>query len=205
MIDTLVRLLPKAENGEWKGDGGKWKGENGEGILESGKYVLVTLHRPSNVDEPGTLREILLALNDIAQEVPVIFPVHPRTRRRMEDGEGGKVEGSNLIILEPLGCLDFLALMKDAALVLTDSGGIQEETTYLGVPCLTARPNTERPVTITRGTNQLVASNCPAIVQAARNVLNYQPEHSNLDRPEFWDGRAAERIVEVLRLQEGAR
>ena len=88
-------------------------------------------------------------------------------------------------LLEPLGYLDFLALMKDAALVLTDSGGIQEETTYLGVPCLTARPNTERPVTITRGTNQLVASSRPAIVQAARNVLNHQPEHSNLDRPDL--------------------
>jgi len=123
------------------------------------------------VDEPETLREILLALNDIAHEVPVIFPVHPRTRRRMEDG-GGKVEGGNLIILEPLGYLDFLALMKNAALVLTDSGGIQEETTYLGVACLTARPNTERPVTVSHGTNRLVASERTALVNVAQEVLN---------------------------------
>jgi len=115
----------------------------------------------------------------------------------MEDG-GGKVEGGNLIILEPLGYLDFLALMKNAALVLTDSGGIQEETTYLGVPCLTARPNTERPVTITHGTNQPVASSRTAIVQAARNVLNCQPGHGNLDRPELWDGHTAKRIISVF-------
>ncbi len=105
-------------------------------------------------------------------------------------------------MIEPLGYLDFLALMKNAALVLTDSGGIQEETTYLGVPCLTARANTERPVTITRGTNQLVASSRSAIVQAARNVQNYQHRHGTLDRPEFWDGRA---VIEVLRSWEGAR
>ena len=162
--------------------------------------MLVTLHRPSNVDEPETLREILLALNDIAQEVPVIFPVHPRTRRRMEDGEGGKVEGSNLIILEPLGCLDFLALMKDAALVLTDSGGIQEETTYLGVPCLTARPNTERPITVTTGTNRLVESNRKALVAAARVALNGKWKNGAV--PELWDGQAARRIVKVLELWE---
>ena len=162
--------------------------------------MLVTLHRPSNVDEPETLREILLALNDIAQEVPVIFPVHPRTRRRMEDGEGGKVEGGNLIILEPLGYLDFLALMKDAALVLTDSGGIQEETTYLGVPCLTARPNTERPITVTTGTNRLVESNRKALVAAARVALNGKWKNGAV--PELWDGQAARRIVKVLELWE---
>ena len=185
--------------------------------MESGKYVLVTLHRPSNpvlgipsvlgpedpgqdkcVDEPETLREILLALNDIAQEVPVIFPVHPRTRQRI-DGLGFSHWLLGFRLLDPLGYLDFLALMKNWALVLTDSGGIQEETTYLGVPCLTARANTERPVTITRGTNQLVASTRLAIVQAARNVLNHQPRHGTLDRPELWDGHAAERIVAVLR------
>ena len=209
MIDTLVRLLPKVEERPILAElglveNGEGKGENGEKIWEIRKYVLVTLHRPSNVDEPGTLREILLALNDIAHEVPVVFPVHPRTRRRMEDG-GGKVEGGNLIILKPLGYLDFLALMRHAALVITDSGGIQEETTYLGVPCLTARANTERPVTITHGTNQLVASSRSAIVQAAQNALNYQPRHGTLDRPELWDGHAAERIVGVFRrLVEGA-
>ena len=138
-----------------------------------------------------------MALDHIAHEVSVIFPGHPRTRRR--------VEGGNLIILEPLGYLDFLAPMKNAALALTDSGGIEEETAYLGVPCVMARANTERPVTITRGTNQLVASSRVAIVQAARNALDYQPGHGTLDRPDLWDGRAVERIIEILRLQEGAR
>ena len=144
--------------------------------------MLVTLHRPSNVDEPETLREILLALSDIAQEVPVIFPVHPRTRRRMEDG-GEMVERGRGRMER--GC----------------RGGIQEETTYLGVPCLTARANTERPITVTTGTNRLVESNREALVAAARVALNGKWKNGAV--PELWDGQAARRIVKVLELWVG--
>lgn len=186
MIDTLVHLLPKAET--------RWEGLRRRFRLD--RYVLVTLHRPSNVDEEGPLKEILTALGEIGKEVTVLFPVHPRTRRRIEDfrlvppGEGVR-------LLEPLGYLDFLALQANASLVLTDSGGIQEETTYLQVPCLTARPNTERPVTITSGTNQLVESRYSALVSAMRERL--ERGASNQPLPPLWDGRAAERIVRRMK------
>ena len=196
MIDTLVRLLPKAEE-RWTVIRSVLNIELGARSAE--RYVLVTLHRPPNVDNPETLQEIMLALNDIAQEVPVIFPAHPRTRERLEEERWG-IDSSNLHILEPLGYLDFLALMQRAALVITDSGGIQEETTFLAVPCLTVRPNTERPVTITHGTNRLVPSNRLALVEAARETLNRaRPSLSVVHRPELWDGHTAERIVGVFR------
>jgi UDP-N-acetylglucosamine 2-epimerase (non-hydrolysing) len=194
MIDTLMRLLPKAEQ-RWdivhSGLNLKWETWN------PGRYVLATLHRPSNVDEPDTLREIMQALGDLAQEVAVIFPVHPRTQQRMA---GFKLQMTNvsLHLIEPLGYLDFLALMHHAALVITDSGGVQEETTFLGVPCLTLRPNTERPVTVTCGTNRLVASHRTEIVQIARSVLESQFIHNNIDHPDLWDGHAAERMVAAL-------
>lgn len=140
MIDTLVRLLPKAE--------ARWPGLQARFGLE--RYVLVTLHRPSNVDDPTTLSEIMAALSDISRQITVIFPMHPRTRQRVASLDIAlPVDG--LMLIEPLGYLDFLVLEAHASLVLTDSGGVQEETTYLGVPCLTARPNTERPVTIKSG------------------------------------------------------
>jgi UDP-N-acetylglucosamine 2-epimerase (non-hydrolysing) len=192
MIDTLVRLLPRAERSPIRTELG----------LQARGYVLVTLHRPSNVDDPATLRAILLALSDVARACPVVFPVHPRTRKRMmESGlEAPPSASGGLRLLEPLGYPDFLALMRQAALVLTDSGGIQEETTYLGIPCLTARPNTERPVTVEVGTNRLVQSERGALVAAVRDALGGpRPTHRV---PELWDGRAARRIVEVLhRLQ----
>lgn len=189
MIDTLVQLLPKAE--------ARWPQLRARFQLD--RYVLVTLHRPSNVDDPGTLTEIVAALQEISQQVPVIFPVHPRTREQlaqlgMSDPKS-KIE--NLKFLGPLGYLDFLALQAHAALVLTDSGGVQEETTYLGVPCLTARPNTERPVTVTEGTNQLVSGQRDMLVQAvarSQNKLGVIPE--------LWDGKAAQRIVQTLQLQK---
>ncbi|RIK40777.1 MAG: UDP-N-acetylglucosamine 2-epimerase (non-hydrolyzing) [Chloroflexi bacterium] len=191
MIDTLVRLLPKAE--------ARWPALRDLHGLE--RYVLVTLHRPSNVDDPATLRALIQALDTIAQECAVLFPVHPRTRKRLSD-LGLAAQAARLQLVEPLGYLDFLALQRNAALVLTDSGGIQEETTYLGIPCLTARPNTERPVTITHGTNRLVASTEEALVGAARAALQ-QPRSgaTAATRPELWDGHAAERIVEVLQQQ----
>lgn len=188
MIDTLVRLLPKAQT--------RWPLIRGQlGLRE---FVLVTLHRPSNVDDPHTLNEIVHALLEIGRTTPVVFPVHPRTRQRIA-ALGIKITDANLLLTEPLGYLDFLALEANAALVLTDSGGVQEETTYLGVPCLTARPNTERPITLTVGTNQLVNSHRRAIVAAAQAAIGHGRTRSSVHRPDLWDGCAAQRIVKVLR------
>ena len=189
MIDTLARLLPKAQE--------RWPALRQNYALD--RYLLVTLHRPSNVDDPATLRTLVMALDTIAQECAVLFPVHPRTRKRLAD-QGLTDAAARLQVIEPLGYLDFLALQAHAALVLTDSGGVQEETTYLGVPCLTARPNTERPITISHGTNRLVASTEEALVAAAHNALSQnRPAAAARPRPERWDGRAAERIADVFR------
>ena len=187
MIDTLVRLLPRAET--------LWPMLQERFALTS--YVLVTLHRPSNVDTPETLAEILTALDEIGQMVRVLFPVHPRTRRRIAES-GLRFNPHHVQLAEPLGYMEFLTLQAHASLVLTDSGGIQEETTYLGVPCLTARANTERPVTITDGTNQLVASTRQALVTAAARVLDNPSLAARAHRPALWDGRAAERIAAIL-------
>ena len=144
----------------------------------------------------GEISQKGFALAQLSSEIPVIFPVHPRTRQRIESA-GLAASAPHLHLFEPLGYLDFLALQAHAALVLTDSGGIQEETTYLGIPCLTARPNTERPVTITAGTNRLVASTAPAILEAARQALTGDAPHP-AQPPELWDGHAAERIAQIF-------
>jgi UDP-N-acetylglucosamine 2-epimerase (non-hydrolysing) len=185
MIDTLVRMLPKSKESQ---------------VLDTlslaaGMYILVTLHRPSNVDHPEVLLEIIEALEETSQMMPVVFPVHPRTRQNLE--RIGKVNLKGQVrLIEPLGYVDFLSLTASARVVLTDSGGVQEETTYLGVPCLTARPNTERPVTILEGTNRLVESSRNGILNALQESLRQiQIEKKPL---EFWDGQAACRIAEVL-------
>jgi UDP-N-acetylglucosamine 2-epimerase (non-hydrolysing) len=147
------------------------------------------------VDDRRSLEEVLAALEEISTDVPVLFPVHPRTRERIEEF-GLAPASSRLHLLEPFGYLDFLALQAHAALVLTDSGGIQEETTYLGVPCLTARPNTERPVTVTMGTNQLVESDRQALVAAVHERLSAKEPTRQV--PPLWDGQTAKRIVEVF-------
>jgi UDP-N-acetylglucosamine 2-epimerase (non-hydrolysing) len=185
MIDTLVRLLPKALRRPTLRDLD----------LEPKGYVLVTLHRPSNVDDPGTLKEILAALARVAECWPVVFPVHPRTRQRMTSLDVTSF-GARVRLIEPLGYLDFLALMNSARLVLTDSGGVQEETTYLGVPCLTARPNTERPITTEVGTNHLVVATCEQIVNSAWEALHGKAVPGS--KPELWDGLAATRIVSTM-------
>jgi UDP-N-acetylglucosamine 2-epimerase (non-hydrolysing) len=185
MIDTLLHLLPQAEQ--------RWPRLQAQ--YQADEYLLVTLHRPANVDEPEPLAEIMAALEAASRWLPVLFPVHPRTRKALiEYGLGVKSEALHLI--EPLGYLDFLALQSHARLVLTDSGGIQEETTFLGVPCLTARPNTERPVTIEKGTNRLVASERRALVAAIEARL-LEPQ-AMPEPPELWDGEAAGRIAAVL-------
>lgn len=186
MIDTLVRLLPKA-SARWPALRKKWN------LPDS--YLLATLHRPSNVDQMETLCELLGALNDLAESIHVVLPLHPRTRQQLSQLAQFHPH-PRLLLTDPQGYLDFLALQQHAALVVTDSGGVQEETSYLGVPCITTRPNTERPITITHGTNELVTSQRETIVAAARRRL----QHPSAGRPEIplWDGAAAPRIASLL-------
>jgi UDP-N-acetylglucosamine 2-epimerase (non-hydrolysing) len=182
MIDTLVAL-----EGRFRAAGAAAR----LGV-EPGAYALVTLHRPALVDGP-LLPETLAQLAALARKMPVVFPVHPRTRKMMESLDA---EHPGLLLSEPLGYLDFLSLLADAGAVLTDSGGIQEETTYLGIPCFTLRANTERPITISTGTNTLLGLDPAAIAGipaalAARGGTSSEP-------PPFWDGHAAERIADVV-------
>lgn len=195
MIDTLLKHKVLAEGLPLIG---KWG-------LEPRKFAVLTLHRPSNVDNPETLKGILEALAEIAQEIPIIFPIHPRTRKRVEQFGlshfftiGQEVKG--FWPTDPIGYLEFLHINLNAKMVLTDSGGLQEETTVLGVPCITMRHNTERPITCTEGTNMLIGSDPQRIREAAKAVLSGEVKGSRV--PEKWDGRAAERIVEVLLQQK---
>jgi UDP-N-acetylglucosamine 2-epimerase (non-hydrolysing) len=156
------------------------------------------MHRPHAVDRPHVMRALLKACEEIQNEHPMVFPMHPRTRKQLEDAGLNQqiARMEHLQIIEPLGYLDFLKLMSDSMLVLTDSGGIQEETTILGVPCLTLRDNTERPITLTAGTNQLVGTDPDRLLAAYRALRN---QHSSSPpRPDKWDGRAAERIARII-------
>jgi UDP-N-acetylglucosamine 2-epimerase (non-hydrolysing) len=184
MIDTLLAHRARSERSPILEDLG----------LTAKGYAVLTLHRPASVDHPEVLAGLLEAVGRIGQEIPVVFPVHPRTRRAL--AVSGTEDFPWLRLIEPLGYLDFLKLMAHATVVLTDSGGVQEETTVLGVPCLTLRTSTERPVTITEGTNTLVGLDPDRIVAEALRVLE-KPWVSSRT-PELWDGRAAARIVEIL-------
>jgi UDP-N-acetylglucosamine 2-epimerase (non-hydrolysing) len=164
-------------------------------------YAVLTLHRPSNVDDPAKLQGIFSVLEEINRELPILFPVHPRTRAALERLLGGRTP--KLRMTEPLGYLDFLRLMADARMVLTDSGGIQEETTALGVSCITLRDNTERPVTVDEGTNTIVGADPEAIRAAVREALDGNPKKGRI--PALWDGGAAARIVDVLARDVGQR
>jgi UDP-N-acetylglucosamine 2-epimerase (non-hydrolysing) len=187
MIDTLVRLLPRAE------------------ALSSDlpvPYALVTLHRPSNVDDLSWLRELLATLADLSADLNVIFPVHPRTRQRLDE-LGANGASPRLRLVEPLPYIEFLGFQRRATMVITDSGGIQEETTVLGVPCLTVRENTERPVTLTLGTNQLVGRDLQRLRAAAAEIVargSRLQREGVLDKTQIplWDGHAAERIAQVI-------
>ena len=183
MIDTLLRFRERAAASPIVADVG----------LERGRYALVTLHRPSNVDDADKLRELLGMLDCLAERIPVVFPVHPRTRNSMALHG---IEARRVRLIPPQSYIDFLSLMSSARLVLTDSGGIQEETTILGVACLTLRQNTERPVTIEQGTNRLAGTDPRAIFEAAEEALTGPPASPR--RPALWDGHAAKRIVETL-------
>ncbi|HXH82029.1 MAG TPA: UDP-N-acetylglucosamine 2-epimerase (non-hydrolyzing) [Candidatus Tectomicrobia bacterium] len=184
MIDTLLRFRDRAASSA---------ALERLGVARGG-YAVLTLHRPSNVDDASALQRLLEALLPIQRDVPVIFPVHPRTRQRLVELPAAVAAG--LRLTEPLGYLDFLQLMDNAAAVLTDSGGIQEETTALGVPCLTLRTTTERPITVTEGTNRIVGVDPAAILGAWREIRAGAWPEGRV--PELWDGKAAERIVKVL-------
>lgn len=191
MIDTLLKhrqMASKSGFGEKLG-------------LQTGSYATLTMHRPGNVDDKETFRGILEALHEVSQHVPIVFPIHPRTRKMAEQfglshffNSGEKIEG--IWITEPLGYLEFLNLNMNAKLVLTDSGGLQEETTVLGVPCITMRPNTERPITCEVGSNKLVGNSKSAILREAFEILDGDAGEATV--PEKWDGKSAERIVEIL-------
>jgi UDP-N-acetylglucosamine 2-epimerase (non-hydrolysing) len=164
-----------------------------------GKYGVVTLHRPSNVDDQATLTRIISALTTISAALPLVFAIHPRTARNIE--AFGLALPDSIICTEPLPYMDFLNLWRDAALILTDSGGIQEESTALGISCITLRENTERPVTVTEGTNRLVGTNAAKIIDTAREFLQGSTQIQR-KRPQLWDGQAAGRIIETL-LRQG--
>jgi len=160
-------------------------------------YALLTLHRPSNVDEKESLLRIIKALCEISQKVPIVFPAHPRTKKNIgKFGFSRFFDDELILLIEPLGYLDFLNLETNAKFVMTDSGGIQEETTVLDVPCLTLRDTTERPVTISQGTNTLVRNDTQTIVEEALKILEGKGKKGN--RPDLWDGKTAERVVEIL-------
>ena len=184
MIDSLHRNLVRAV------PAGQTLGGN------SDQYALLTLHRPSNVDDKSVLASLLEAVDEISRSLPVIFPMHPRTSAKVESfGLNGLLK--NLHVLPPAGYLEMLGLMKSARLVMTDSGGIQEETTALGVPCLTLRENTERPITLHEGTNTLIGVDTNALKKAVSEILATGGKAGRV--PEYWDGRAAERIAQVMK------
>jgi len=187
MIDTLEQHRAKASNSRILNDLN----------VRAKEYVVVTLHRPGNVDQPDVFTRILDALVEIQKQSKVVFPIHPRTRDRLVSaGLLPRIKNlPNIVLTEPLGYLDFLKLMSEAKVVITDSGGIQEETTILGVPCLTVRENTERPVTVTEGTNILVGTDTGRIIDGYQESLNKTKPQS---RPKLWDGKASERIVQIL-------
>ncbi|MGH9453488.1 MAG: non-hydrolyzing UDP-N-acetylglucosamine 2-epimerase [Terriglobia bacterium] len=196
MVDTLLEHLDRARKSQILAHLGL--------LHESGKpvdYAVVTIHRPSNVDSSGAFGKIVGAIEELSRELPVIFPVHPRTRQRLaqRSSQGVKPEHTQqrgLILLEPLGYLDFISLMARARIVLTDSGGIQEETTALGVPCLTLRKSTERPATVNYGTNQVTGPDPARWMPAAREIL--KGNYTKGPGVPLWDGRASKRIVKVL-------
>ena len=179
MIDSLIRLLPAARN------------FSRNGFPE--RFALVTLHRPANVDDDKILRAILDSLTGLSRELSIVFPVHPRTRQRI--GEFG-INAEKLHLLDPIPYIEFLSLQARAAVVITDSGGIQEETTYLGVPCLTLRRNTERPITVSLGTNILVGDDRALLLRELEKIL--QGEQKKGTTPPLWDGHAGDRIADVL-------
>ena len=188
MIDSLFTNLERSKSSTIHADLG----------LEKGEYGVLTLHRPSNVDDKDAFADILSALEQIGTRIPLVFPLHPRTKHRAEEfGLTNRLEAiPNIVLTGPAGYLDFVALMADAKLVLTDSGGLQEETTALGIPCLTLRENTERPITVTEGTNTIVGNDPQVILDAANDALDHGGKAGRI--PDLWDGKTAGRIVDII-------
>lgn len=185
MIDSLISYLPKLPE----------LSDLSYNLLPK-NYVLVTLHRPSNVDNPERLSELIDFINKISKYKKVIFPVHPRTRKAIENNSLPINDNSSIYLIDPLGYLEFVTLMKHALFVVTDSGGIQEETTYLGIPCITLRTTTERPITVDVGTNYLIGEDLEYAFNIYEEIFNGEKKIGKI--PELWDGRAAERIVKIL-------
>ncbi|HYC79022.1 MAG TPA: UDP-N-acetylglucosamine 2-epimerase (non-hydrolyzing), partial [Planctomycetota bacterium] len=186
MIDTLLRFREKARGSDVTARLG----------VEPRKYGVLTLHRPSNVDDPATLLPLIDALSTVAAECPLVFPAHPRTRRRLEDAGVDLARRPGFVVCEPLRYLDFLALMDRAKVLLTDSGGVQEEACVVGVPCLTLRENTEPPATAEAGVNRLVGSHPARVRDEALKAVRAAPAPTRT--PDLWDGRASERIAAIL-------
>ena len=193
MIDTLLANKEKAEKSRVLNDLS----------LEKGKYGAITLHRPSNVDDMARFNEIISSFEYIQKEMKLVFPIHPRTRNNLKGTDLGRrlEQMENMLLIDPIGYLDFLWLMSNSAFVITDSGGIQEETTILGVPCMTLRENTERPVTITEGTNRLVHVAAEDIVKNYCEIRDSE-KSSGRSVPKLWDGKAAERIATIIAGQD---
>ena len=186
MIDSLVYFLKKAESSD----------SLSKFDVKPSNYVLVTLHRPSNVDSEMQLIKIKDMLNSVAAKRKIIFPVHPRTKTNLEKYSLLDKIDPNVILSDPVGYIDFLSLLRNSELVITDSGGIQEETTYLGVQCITVRTSTERPITVETGTNHLVGTDFIIAIKTANDILNGSIKKGDI--PEFWDGKTAERISDII-------
>lgn len=186
MIDSLNNYIEKAESSSLMRELG----------LESGKFVLMTMHRPSNVDSETQLKSLVKLISSVSQKRKIVFPVHPRTRKNLENFNLILKLNSNVILTDPIGYLDFINLIKNAELILTDSGGIQEESTFLGIQCITLRTTTERPVTVDVGTNLLIGDDFALAEKAALENLNGKIKKGAI--PDLWDGKAAERITKVL-------
>jgi UDP-N-acetylglucosamine 2-epimerase (non-hydrolysing) len=186
MIDSLINYLPKAE----------LSAIINKLHLSKQNYILVTLHRPSNVDSSKQLKKLMNMLENLSQKRKIVFPIHPRTRKNLESFGLINSKNENIILTDPIGYIDFLSLIKNSEVVLTDSGGIQEETTYLGVQCITLRTTTERPVTVEIGTNQLLGDDLVKAEKAAEEILAGEKKVGTI--PELWDGKTAERVVDIL-------
>ena len=182
MIDTLVRLLPQSL---------RYRPHD-----LPARYALVTLHRPSNVDDRSWLRELLVTLAELSQDLAILFPVHPRTRQRISELELPGTANGRLCLMDPKPYLEFLALQQGATVVITDSGGMQEETSFLGVPCLTLRENTERPITVSQGTNQLIGRDISLLKSGVQRIL--AGDIKNASSIPLWDGHAADRIAQIV-------
>jgi len=194
MIDSLGRFIKEAEK----------RKTFRKFSLKDGEYALLTLHRPSNVDDKATLEKILKTMAKISMKTKIIFPAHPRTKKQIEKYKLKKyLRVGNIEVIEPVGYLDALNLMKHSRFVLTDSGGMQEETTVLGVPCITMRENTERPITVTQGTSTLVGNNPAKITRAVNQILNGKYKKGRV--PELWDGKSARRIAKILSIHLSKR